>query len=321
MSSKLIKHMPKSALSFVRGTAARYLPEGGPKDWLRQKYTVSERTAKVEQLDIVDSGFGTIEGETYPYIELANGHVFYGYTSDEYENDYAQLDQAIKDVLIPEAYFVAYDYYRSYVDTSIFDQIKYYDPKPGDTVVQVGPYHGHFTTKLSHMVGEEGTVVAIEAHPENHRLLEANVRENCLDNVRTLNRAVSNTDGDLEFYVTTGASGKTYSLKRENFDEFDEITEDMISTITVEGLTLDGIVDDMEIESVDYLILTVNMEEANILRGAFRTLQKDLDLALVACSELSAIEEILAEHGFEYTIDEAFAPVVYASKRGLVDPD
>lgn len=91
----------------------------------------------------------------------------------------------------------------------------------------------------------------------------------------------------------------------------------MISTITVDDSTLDGIVNEIQMESVDYLILTVNMEEANILRGAEEILQQNLDIVLIASSELASIEEKLTEYKFDYTVDETFAPVVYASKRSL----
>lgn len=290
------------------------MSDGKIKSKIRKHYREAKVHKRVGKLDIVNSGFEAVSGERYPYIELADGHKFYGYTSEEYNEHYKFLSDEMKDVLIQDAYFVAEDYYRSYVATSGFEQDKYYTPKRGDTVVQIGPYLGHFTTQLSHQVGEDGRVIAIEAHPENYRLLEANVRENCLDNVTTMNKAVSNTNGELTFYETTGPGGKSYSLKLKNFDEFDVFTDDMISKISVDGITLDEVVENIDICGIDYLILTVNGEEANILRGASQTLQQNLDIALVASSELTAIEDMLSEAGFEYTVEREFAPIIYASK-------
>lgn len=83
MKNTLFKHLPDSVISVVRTVAAGYLPEGSFKDRLRQTYRVSKRTAKVEDLDIVDSGIETIKYEEYPYVKLANCHLFYGYTSDK----------------------------------------------------------------------------------------------------------------------------------------------------------------------------------------------------------------------------------------------
>jgi len=62
---------------------------------------------------------------------------------------------------------------------------------PGDWVVDVGANVGHYTVRLSELVGSQGRVVAFEPVPETFELLAANVAFLPTKNVTLINAAAS----------------------------------------------------------------------------------------------------------------------------------
>jgi FkbM family methyltransferase len=66
---------------------------------------------------------------------------------------------------------------------------------PGDTFIDVGANIGYYSLLASWLVGESGSVVAIEASPTTYRALQANLARNRVRNVRALNVAVSDSRG------------------------------------------------------------------------------------------------------------------------------
>jgi predicted RNA methylase len=69
--------------------------------------------------------------------------------------------------------------------------IEHFSPKKGDIVIDVGAHMGRYTIIASKRVGENGKVVAIEAHPGNYEMLKRNIKLNKLTNIIPLNFAVA----------------------------------------------------------------------------------------------------------------------------------
>jgi FkbM family methyltransferase len=63
--------------------------------------------------------------------------------------------------------------------------------RPGDTFVDVGAHIGFYTFAAASLVGPTGTVVAVEADPQNFARLRETGRRNRIGNVRFLNVGVS----------------------------------------------------------------------------------------------------------------------------------
>jgi len=63
--------------------------------------------------------------------------------------------------------------------------------KPGDWVIDVGANVGHYTARMSRLVGAAGRVLAFEPVPKTFRLLTANTRLFAHENVTLVNAAVS----------------------------------------------------------------------------------------------------------------------------------
>lgn len=62
---------------------------------------------------------------------------------------------------------------------------------PGDWVIDIGANVGHYTNRLSELVGKTGRVIAFEPVPETFSLLSANVQLFQYANVTLINAAVS----------------------------------------------------------------------------------------------------------------------------------
>ncbi|MGC4085037.1 MAG: FkbM family methyltransferase [Vicinamibacterales bacterium] len=79
--------------------------------------------------------------------------------------------------------------------------------KPGDVVVDVGANVGLYSVVCATCVGDTGTVIALEPSPRIANFLRGNVAVNRLSNVRVLNVAVGDADGeDLHLESEPGRS-------------------------------------------------------------------------------------------------------------------
>jgi len=72
---------------------------------------------------------------------------------------------------------------------------------PGDVFVDVGANIGYFSLLGAKLVGETGSVVAIEASPSIFKLLSANLSLNSASNVQALNVAVGDGPGIASIYA------------------------------------------------------------------------------------------------------------------------
>lgn len=94
---------------------------------------------------------------------------------------------------------------------------------PGDTFVDVGANIGYYSLLASRLVGQAGTVVAIEASPRTFGDLLINLKLNNVSNVRPVNVAASKSEGTAKIYrghehntgLTTTLEGRGLDLECE----------------------------------------------------------------------------------------------------------
>ena len=96
-------------------------------------------------------------------------------------------------------------------DDAIEGYFRWYRPKLGDTVFDIGAHCGVSTYFFSRLVGDNGRVIAFEPDPINHKLLLRNVQRHNLINVTCLELAIARSQGTAEF-CSEGTIGST--LKR-----------------------------------------------------------------------------------------------------------
>jgi FkbM family methyltransferase len=78
---------------------------------------------------------------------------------------------------------------------------------PGDWALDIGANVGHYTLRLSALVGPQGRVFAFEPIPDTFELLTANVRLSPYQNVTLFNVAVSDESQTVGMAVPRGLTG------------------------------------------------------------------------------------------------------------------
>jgi FkbM family methyltransferase len=136
--------------------------------------------------------------------------------------------------------------------------------REGDRVLDIGANIGYYTLLLSRLVGVRGTVVAVEPHPENFRLLRRNLTLNRVGNVKLLQAAVADHRGQASLVVS----------RASNWHTLVENSDPQAVTITVPTVTVDELRDEF---GAGFSLLRMDTEgyEGHILEGAKHTLEVD----------------------------------------------
>jgi FkbM family methyltransferase len=159
---------------------------------------------------------------------------------------------------------------RSYelAETAFFHRIL----KPGMVFVDIGANVGYFTVLASRLVGDAGTVIAVEPEPKNFELLKRNVNENKLRNVILLNTALGATTGQAELFLSASNYGDHQLYRRE---------DESRQPVSVPLDTLDNALARCNISRVDVIKMDVQGYEYQILAGMRRTLAYNAHLVVL----------------------------------------
>lgn len=142
-------------------------------------------------------------------------------------------------------------------------------------------------------------VTAVECDPAIFEILVWNIKQRGLENVLTLNKAVSNTQGPLKFFPEGADSGRLISCGESRM------------SIEVEALSLDSLLT----EPVDFLKIDIEGEETSVLCGS-QSLDRVQNLfvefhSFVGCAQqLDILLEKLSSCGFRYFIQTQFCPTM-----------
>lgn len=155
--------------------------------------------------------------------------------------------------------------------------IEKFQPKEGETVVDVGSNLGRYTMIASIRVGQTGKVVAIEPHPSNFNLLDRNVKLNTLRNVIMLNNAAYSKSTILTLYLPNQEQGTIhYSVFGEKISEVKNL-----NVLQVNADTLDNLLKSIGIECVDWIKIDVEGAEFEVLKGACNVISKSEGIAIL----------------------------------------
>ena len=159
------------------------------------------------------------------------------------------------------------------------DIIEHFRPKEGDIVVDVGAHIGLYTMIASRLVGENGKVIAIEAHPENYEMLNRNIKLNGLTNVMPLNYAVYSKETKIKLYLRDEELGCT--VYNTIIGSRANTRED--KSIEVNANTLDDLLQNNGISHADINWIKIDVEgaEFEVLKGAVKVLAKNKNIALL----------------------------------------
>jgi FkbM family methyltransferase len=148
--------------------------------------------------------------------------------------------------------------------------------QPGWTCVDVGAHKGYFTLLLAKLVGENGRVIAFEAHPDNAATSRRHAAVNGVEErVTVVNRAVS--DGsEPEVTLYFGREGSSFEWNILGRDVLGRETE---AVLRVPATTLDAHF--APGERIDFLKIDIEGAEAMALPGMNRILLESRPVLVV----------------------------------------
>lgn len=176
--------------------------------------------------------------------------------------------------------------------------LRFYEPKEGDTIIDVGVGQGEDTLTFSRAVGKSGRVIAIEAHPLSFRALKTFCRRNHLSNVTPMHLALMDKPGEV--HIVESESWMENRVEPANGS----------SGIVVQAGTLDDLCRKEGITDIAFLKMNIEGAERFALPGAEETIPRIRHIC-VACHDFRAnrghgeqfrtrafVEHFLAGHGF-----------------------
>jgi FkbM family methyltransferase len=182
--------------------------------------------------------------------------------------------------------------------------LKSYIPKKGDIVIDCGAYIGLYSIICSKLCGDQGLVVSIEPEPNNFGMLQRNIKENRLNNIRLFNIALADRECYVEFFVPkVSASGSTF------YNDHLEKQEIKYSKTKVKTTTFDSLIKSLNVKNVDIAKIDVEGAELSVLYGARESLQNSVINKLVIEVHKTVVEsrkiiQFLIDSG--YIIDGYF---------------
>lgn len=158
-------------------------------------------------------------------------------------------------------------YYGNYepFETSLFKKLI----KSGDIVVDVGAHIGYYTLISSGLVGNTGKVFSFEPDPNNLVLLQRCVKVNRLANVTIVNKAVSNVNEKINFYLSNENKGDNRMFIENNREK----------KIQVDCTTLDAYFAKSN-HKIDFIKMDIQGAEVKALQGMSKILRNNKDVIL-----------------------------------------
>ncbi|MGH9016416.1 MAG: FkbM family methyltransferase [Acidimicrobiales bacterium] len=183
--------------------------------------------------------------------------------------------------------------------------------RPGQVVVDVGANVGYFTVLAAMLVGPQGAVVAVEAHPRLAELLRRNVIINGLHgSVTVWPRAAWSRATELKLHLrqhfaSNSSVGSVGAEALSRLGDTEEIVE--VAAVALDDL-LEGV------GPVDVLKVDVEGAEVQVFTGLARTLAASRDVTVMfewspqqvrdVGDEPAALIELLRGHGFRFRLLE-----------------
>jgi FkbM family methyltransferase len=162
-------------------------------------------------------------------------------------------------------------------------------PGKGEIFLDVGAHIGKYTLRAAKTVGDEGLVVAIEAHPLNYQTLKKNIDLNKSQNVIALNLAAWKEDCKLKFFL--GSASGWHSAKADSG----------CGSLEVDARTMDHVLEKLGVGLANWVKIDVEGAEYEVLCGLEETITKNRPKIVVEvfCQNIYKVKRFLMNHGYE----------------------
>jgi FkbM family methyltransferase len=176
---------------------------------------------------------------------------------------------------------------------------------PGDCVIDVGANVGHYTKRMSELVGKKGRVIALEPVPETFAVLASNAQHFQFTNVTLLNAAASDE------IALVGMVTPTFKSGLKNFYQAHLVQDTAgleVITFRLDALTIP--------QRIALVKIDVEGHEAAVLRGMTDLLHRDHPILIVETWS-SDVETSLCHMGYQAKRLDGSPNILFISTGGL----
>lgn len=149
--------------------------------------------------------------------------------------------------------------------------------RPGATVIDVGANIGFYTIEAAAAVRANGLVIAIEASPSLAKIIDFQLKDNHVSNVTLIPNAVGESEGVARLTLPTAGNHGMFTLGN---------VEGTFSA-DVPVRTIDDIVKQTGVKSVDFIKMDIEGSEFSALKGAIETIKNFHPPILIELNEVA----------------------------------
>ena len=173
----------------------------------------------------------------------------------------------------------------------------------GDIFFDIGANEGFFSIVASTMVGATGKVYAVEPQERLQEVIHKNVALNSKENIQLIKKAISDRQGETEIFLAPDTNTGSSSLVNPH--------KYSVPTQTVQVDTLENILDELGIDTIDFAKIDVESFEYETILGS-KPLFKNQRIKRIALEihyyelmdrklDSDDIEDFLEECGYRIT--------------------
>lgn len=206
--------------------------------------------------------------------------IFFPYLSpqigDDTQEEVINMSEGFFLNVSPREYLHAYFYcFGSYEKSTV--QFLKKSILQNATVVNIGANIGYMAIVLSRIVGEQGKVIAIEPENKNFSWLQKNVDINHIQNISTIQKAISNRQGLETLYLSTENSG-AHSLLIHH-----QITQSKTQQISTSPF--DAVALEYNILNISAMLIDVEGFELEVFQGMNNIIARDRPIFIVELND------------------------------------
>lgn len=144
----------------------------------------------------------------------------------------------------------------------------------GDTVVQIGTPSPKTMHRFRRAVGDAGHLVIVEAMPDNQERLAKAIADAGFTNVTLVRAAACNENREGELSVSPFSGDHKIALDDIRMDNDLRPENAVMETVPVRFVRLDDELPKVGVDRINYLSVTVNGAEGEVLKGAQQILSR-----------------------------------------------
>lgn len=171
----------------------------------------------------------------------------------------------------------------------------------GDWVVDIGANVGHYTSKLSEIVGRNGRVIAIEPVSETFAILSSNVTLFPIQNVTLLNIAASDSLNEVGMSIPKFSTG-LYNFYRAKLSANNSTFR--VLCIPIDSLSLNHTIKLVKIDTEGH--------DFRVLKGMEGLLRSNAPTLIVEDDSIELIEYL---RSFGYTYEKGDSNIVFFNNK------